>query len=87
MSLGVNNFWNNNYIKYNNNNNYIKYDNNNNYIKYDNNNNYIKYDNNNNYIKYESNGDKNENLSFDEYLNKTETYWRNIIINLQNSDT
>ena len=54
MSLGVNNFWNNNYIKY------------------DNNNNYIKYDNNNNYIKYESNGDKNENLSFDEYLNKTE---------------
>ena len=79
MSLGVNNFWNNNYIKYNNNNNYIKYDNNNNYIKYDN--------NNNNYIKYESNGDNNKNLSFDEYLNKIETYLRNIIINLQNSDT
>ena len=42
---------------------------------------------NNNYIKYESNGDKNKNLSFDEYLNKIETYLRNIIINLQNSDT
>ena len=66
MSLGVNNFWNNNYIKYNNNNNYIKYD------------------NNNNYIKYESNGDKNKNSPLDEYLNKIETYLRNIIINLQN---
>ena len=42
---------------------------------------------NNNYIKYESNGDKNKNLSFDEYLNKIETYLRNIIINLQNYDT
>ena len=42
---------------------------------------------NNNYIKYESNGDKNRNLSLDFYLNKTETYLRNIIINLQNSDT
>ena len=60
MSLGVNNFWNNNCIKYNNNNNYIKYDN---------------------------NGDNNKNLSFDEYLNKIETYLRNIIVNLQNSDT
>ena len=42
---------------------------------------------NNNYIKYESNGGKNRNLSLDFYLNKTETYLRNIIINLQNSDT
>ena len=42
---------------------------------------------NNNYIKYESNVDKNKNLSLDEYLNKIETYLRNIIIILQNSDT
>ena len=41
---------------------------------------------NNNYIEYESNGDKNRNLSLDEYHNKIETYLRNIIINLQNSD-
>ena len=40
----------------------------------------------NNYIEYKSNGDKNRNLSLDEYLNKTETYLRNIIIDLQNSD-
>ena len=39
---------------------------------------------NNNYIEYESNGDKNRNLSLDEYLNKTEPYLRNIIIDLQN---
>ena len=37
---------------------------------------------NNNYIEYESNSDKNKNLPLDEYLNKTETYLRNIIINL-----
>ena len=43
--------------------------------------------NNNNYIKYESNGDKNRNLSLDEYLNKTEPYLRNIISDIQNSDT
>ena len=42
---------------------------------------------NNNYIEYESNGDKNGNLSLDEYLNKIETYLRNTIINLQNSNT
>ena len=42
---------------------------------------------NNNCIEYESEGDKNRNLSLDEYLNKNETYLRNIIINLQNSDT
>ena len=41
----------------------------------------------NNYIEYESNGDKNRNLSLDEYLNKIETYLSNIIIDLQNSDT
>ena len=40
-----------------------------------------------NYVAYESNVDKNINLSLDEYLNKIETYLRNIITNLQNSDT
>ena len=42
---------------------------------------------NNNCIKYESNGDKYTNLSLHKYLNKIESYLRNIIINLQNSDT
>ena len=42
---------------------------------------------NNNYIEYERNGDKNSNLSLDEYLNKIKPYLRNIIIDLQNSDT
>ena len=41
----------------------------------------------NNYIEYESNGDKNINLSLDEYLNKIEPYLRNIIIDLQNTNT
>ena len=41
---------------------------------------------NNNYIKYERNGDKNRNLSLDEYLPKTKPYLTNIIINFQNSD-
>ena len=41
---------------------------------------------NNNYIEYESNGDKNRNLSLDEYLNKIEPYLRNVIIDLQNSE-
>ena len=40
---------------------------------------------NNNYI--ESNADKNRNLSLDEYLNKIKPYLRNIIIDLQSSDT
>ena len=40
---------------------------------------------NNNYMEYENNGDKKK-LSLDEYLNKIETYLKNIIINLQNSD-
>ena len=42
---------------------------------------------NNNYIEYQSNGDKNRNLSLDKYLIKIKPYMRNIIINLQNSDT
>ena len=42
---------------------------------------------NNNYIEYESNDDKNRNLSIDEYLNKIAHYLRNIIIDLQNSDS
>ena len=42
---------------------------------------------NNNHIEYESNGDKNRNLSLDEYLNKIEPYLRNIIIDLPNSGT
>ena len=40
----------------------------------------------NNYMGYESNSDKNRNLSLDENLNEIETYPRDIIINLQNSD-
>ena len=32
------------------------------------------------------NGDKNRNLSLDDYLNKIEPYLRNIIIDLQNFD-
>ena len=35
----------------------------------------------------DSNGDKNRNFSLDEYLNKIRPYLRNIIIDLQNSDT
>ena len=42
---------------------------------------------NNDYIEYESNGDKNSNLSLDEYLNKIEPYLRDLIIDLQSSDT
>ena len=38
-------------------------------------------------MNIESNGNKNNNLSLDEYLNKTKPYLRNIIIDLQNSDT
>ena len=41
----------------------------------------------NNYIECESNGDKNRNLSLDEYLDKTEPYLSNMIIDFQNSDT
>ena len=42
---------------------------------------------NDNYIEYESNGDKNRNLSPDEYLNKIKPQLWIIIIDLQNSDT
>ena len=42
---------------------------------------------NNNYIEYENNGDKDRNLSLDEYLNKMKSYLRDITIDLQNSDT
>ena len=42
---------------------------------------------NNNYIEYESNGDKTRNLSLDKYPNKIKPYLRNIIIDLQSSDT
>ena len=41
---------------------------------------------NNNNIEYESNGDKNRDLSLDEYLNNIKSYFRNIIINPQKSD-
>ena len=34
-----------------------------------------------------SNGDKNKNLWLDEFLNKIEPYFRNIIIDPHNSDT
>ena len=42
---------------------------------------------NNNYTEYESNGDKNKNLSLEEYLNKVKPYLRDIIIDLQKFDT
>ena len=42
---------------------------------------------NNNYIEYESNGDKNGNLTLDEYLNKIDSGLRNIMIDIQNSGT
>ena len=41
----------------------------------------------NNYIEYESIGDKNRSLSLDQYFHKNEPYLRNIIIDLQNSNT
>ena len=42
---------------------------------------------NNSYIEYESNGDKNSNASLDEYLIKIKPYLKDIIIDLQSSDT
>ena len=42
---------------------------------------------NNNYIKYESNSDSNKHVSVKEYLDKIKPYLRDVIINLQNSDT
>ena len=42
---------------------------------------------NNSYIEYEGNSDKNNKLSLDACLNKMKPYLRNIIIDLQSSDT
>ena len=42
---------------------------------------------NNNYIECESSGERNKNLSVKEYLNEIQPYLRDIIIDLQNSDT
>ena len=42
---------------------------------------------NNNYIEYESSGDRNNNLSVKECLDKIKPYLRDIITNLQKSDT
>ena len=39
------------------------------------------------YIKYESNQDRNKNLSVKKYLNEMKPYLRDIIINLQKSNT
>ena len=39
------------------------------------------------YYEHESNSDKNKNLSLDEYINKIQSYLRNIIIYVQYSDT
>ena len=41
----------------------------------------------NNYTEHEIKSDKNSNFSLDEYLNKIKHYLRNIITDLQNSDT
>ena len=40
-----------------------------------------------NCIEYESNGERNKNLSVKEYLSEIKPYFRDIIINLQKSDT
>ena len=42
---------------------------------------------NNTYNEYESNGDKNNNLSLHEYLNKIKPYLKGIIVDLKSSDT
>ena len=42
---------------------------------------------NNDYIEYESNSDRNRNLISDESVNKINPYLRDIIIDLQKSDT
>ena len=41
----------------------------------------------NNYIEHESNGDRNKTLSVEEYLDKISPYLRDVINNLQRSDT
>ena len=40
-----------------------------------------------NYVEYESSGDGNKVLSVKEYLGNIKSYMRNIIINIQKSDT
>ena len=40
-----------------------------------------------NYVEYESNGDGNKALSVKEHLGNIKSYMRNIIINIQKSDT
>ena len=42
---------------------------------------------NNNYIEYESNGDKNSNVSLDQYLNKIKPFLKDIRVDLQSSNT
>ena len=42
---------------------------------------------NNDYIKYESNSDRNKNVSVKEYLNVIKPYLKDMIIDLQISDT
>ena len=42
---------------------------------------------NNNYTEYETNGDRNKNLLLKEYQNIFKPYFRNIIVDLQESDT
>ena len=42
---------------------------------------------NNNYIEYEINGNRIENLSLEEYLNKAKPYLRDIILDLQEFET
>ena len=39
------------------------------------------------YFEHESNGDKNSNLSLDKHVNKIKPYYRDIIIDLQSSNT
>ena len=42
---------------------------------------------NNNYIEYQTSDDRNKNLSVKEYLDKIKPYLRDLIINLQKSNT
>ena len=42
---------------------------------------------NNNHIECESNSDRNRNLSAKKYFNETKSYLKDIIINLQKSDS
>ena len=42
---------------------------------------------NNNYNKYKTNDDRNKNLSLEKYFNEIKPYLKDIILNLQKSDT